>query len=311
MSEFSEGDLQRTLSSDAGRYRYPTNEGSSRLSSSSQSTQRQSENSRTSTTLDEDDEQSRVQPTHRVTAVVRPGQNVRIAYVPGQGVSSSRIDAASSGSETSSHYVQPNANTQTYRVYYKPVYTYQPSSNSYQATTNSESDRSSSTAHRINGVQKPEKLTNYDSFHDSSRGSQSRVQTEERDYDTQQRVSPAPVHEPANGGSSRYSSQSSQSGQTQNSSSRYAGSRPASGRVADSGDYRIKQPEQNFAKIIRVYSISDFQIFKPRRIKAQHITQRRRLHLKPGQTVSLKVNSDTLAHFRHTCRRNLRELIRA
>lgn len=239
MSEHSEDDLQRTLSSSGNRYQYPST-GSARVSASQS---HQSESSRISSarTAEYDaDEQSRVQPTHRVTAVVRPGQNVRIAYVPGQGVASTRIDSASAGSETSSHYVQPD--TQTYRVYYKPAYnTYDPSSSSYQAaSSNTEAERrsSSSTASRLNSVQqRPEKLTNYDSFH-NSRASQSRVQTEEEEFDTQQRVTPSPVNQPTNGGSSRYSSQS----QTQNSSSRYASSRPVSysvnsHRAANSGNY--------------------------------------------------------------------------
>lgn len=248
ISDQSEDDLQKTVTSG---YQFQPVYGGSRVYSS-RSQQKESESSRTvagsapvygqnqgalsrnflstsRTDADENDEQVRVQPGNRIAVTVRPGQPIKIMYSPNQGYQvGSSSSSSSSAVESSSQSSQSYPTSQTYRVVYTPVYT--PSRN----TQTADSDRTST---RINGIQRPEKLTNYDKFNTHS-SSQSRFQNEEVE-DTQQRVAPVSVSQPSNGGTSRYSSQSQS--QSQNSGSRYV-QRPVSStisnsRVSDSGNY--------------------------------------------------------------------------
>jgi hypothetical protein len=262
LSNQNEEDLQRTVSSGY----QPVYGGSRVYSERAQQSQSERESSRTVSSgapvygqnqgssrnylsasrvdADENDEQVRVQGNNRIGITVRPGQPIKFTYVPNQGYQSGSLSSSSSSAHESNSQSSQSSypSSQTYRVVYTPVYT--PVRNVQSSSqTNSESERTST---RLNGVQRPEKLTNYDKFYTHSRAQNEEVE------DTQQRV--APVSHPNYGGNSRYSSQSQS--QQQSSSSRYGSSRPVSNtiinnnRASDSGNNNYLQNHSSLRNLI-------------------------------------------------------------
>ena len=140
---------------------------------------------------------------------VRPGTStilavpVRVIQTTGvaddQQQTLSRISEHSSGSSQTQH-----PTSSTYRVVYTPSRSHV-STDRVSSTSQSENSRTSG------GVQKPEKLTNYDTFELDS-ASRSRFNTDERNSDSQVRVAPVYINYPANGGTSRVASTGSSTG---------------------------------------------------------------------------------------------------